>query len=117
MVRMTRLKEITLKLNQTLDEIRKSANREERIIEIQKLLNEREDLLKEVKKPYTEEELKVGRELITIDRDIQKKMNQIFEGVKVDVRSVRKQKSSNQKYVNPYQNLATNDGTFLDKKK
>ncbi len=117
MERMERLEDISMKLYHLLDQPMLGIDREKMIKDAQELLAERELILQEVKAPYTEEENEIGQRLIPIDKKIEQKLNHLFTNLKVEMRSVKRQKSSNQKYTNPYKNASNFDGTFLDKKK
>lgn len=117
MNRLDTLYDVTIKLRELLDQPVKETNREEIIAGVQLLLNERELVIKDIVKPYTEEEMIIGKKIIPIDQEIQKKTEQLFTQLKTEIRNVKKQKVSNQKYADPYQSLANYDGAFLDKKK
>lgn len=91
--------------------------REQTIEKVTNLLDRRGALILDIKAPYTKEEIKMGRELIPLEQKIQQRLKLLFNNVKSDMRTVKKQKSSNQKYVNPYQSLANFDGAYLDKRK
>lgn len=117
MGRMERLEDVSMKLYDLLAKPMDAHDREQVIEEAEGLLAERELILEEVKAPYTEAEIEIGRKLIPIDKQMQQRLNLLFTSLKVEMRSVKKQKSTNQKYINPYKNSSNFDGTFLDQKK
>ncbi|WP_117168774.1 flagellar protein FliT [Paraliobacillus sediminis] len=117
MNRMDTLYDVTIKLQELLDQPVKETNREEIIAGVQLLLNERELVIKDIVKPYTEEELIIGKKIIPIDQEILKKTQRLFLELKSEIRNVKKQKASNQKYIDPYKSLANYDSAFVDKKK
>ncbi|WP_077624786.1 hypothetical protein [Sediminibacillus massiliensis] len=117
MNRLVPLYKATDALHNLLQKIGPSTQREEAIAEITSLLDEREQLLAQVKPPYSEEEQKLGRALLPLDQGIEKKLQTLFAELKSEMKAVKKQKTSNVKYTNPYQNVANFDGAFLDQKK
>ncbi|MRH41980.1 flagellar protein FliT [Aquibacillus halophilus] len=114
---MDRLSEITNELHQVVTHSITSENRQETIDEISDLLEKRQQLLEEIKPPYTEKEKEVGQSLLPKNQEIQVRLESIFTQVKNDMGALKKKKSSNTKYTNPYQNLSNFDGMFLDHKK
>lgn len=117
MEHMKQLQRLTLELFETVDQATKAKERETAITKVTELLDQREALLQEMKEPFTAEELAIGKELLPMEEKIQQRMQLLFNDLKMDMRAVKKQKSTNQKYRNPYKDLANFDGTFLDKKK
>ncbi|MFB1049898.1 flagellar protein FliT [Paraliobacillus sp. JSM ZJ581] len=117
--RMNQLYERTNELLLLLDEnVSKAVEEREKIIEnVNVLLNHREIILAEIKPPYTAEEKEIGIKLVPLEQKIQQRLNLLFTNIKTDMRTVKKQKSTNQKYMNPYQSLANSDGSYLDKRK
>ncbi|MBM7570232.1 flagellar protein FliT [Aquibacillus albus] len=117
MNRMEQVYETTMELHQLLDGEKIKENRDGTIDSINKLLGKRSDLLKGIEPPYTDQEKEVGQQVVQLDRVIQSKMGMLFQTIKSEIKTVKKQKQSNQKYKNPYQNLSNFDGMFLDSKK
>ncbi|RCW67088.1 flagellar protein FliT [Saliterribacillus persicus] len=116
MDKILKLYKLTNSLIEEAEKATSSEDREEVIEKINTLLDEREVLLKEIKAPFSEEETKKGQEIIELDGRLQKMLAIIFFDLKKEMRSVKKQKSSNEKYVNPYQKLSGHDGMFMDSK-
>lgn len=87
------------------------------IEQLNALIELRGKQLEQLTPPYNEEEKKLGQELIPINDRVQELMQSIFSELKKEIRQVKKQKSSNQKYINPYKNVQVMDGMYLDKKK
>lgn len=117
MGRMEALYDVTVELNRLLEQPMEVKDREKLIEQTEALISKRELILQDVKEPYTDEERVIGRKLIPLEKNIQQKVKLLFMNLKNEMRSVKKQKSSNQKYINPYKNASNFDGTFLDKKK
>lgn len=117
MNRVQEVYDVTLKMNEILSETVSTHNRDTVIEQIQKLLQQRETLLLELKKPFTKEETLLGQKLVDINKEVQEKMDQHFTALKLEMKQIKKQKHSNKNYVNPYRNVAVMDGMYLDKKK
>ncbi|GAA5415646.1 hypothetical protein Pryu01_00677 [Paraliobacillus ryukyuensis] len=117
--RMNQLYDLTKNLFFLLDKSvsKNLTEREQTIQKVTESLEKREILLSQIKPPYTDEEKRVGAELIPLEQKIQQRLTLLFNNLKSDMKNVKKQKSSNQKYINPYQSLAHFDGSYLDKKK
>jgi len=91
--------------------------RDEVLEEIHRLLDRREELLNQVEGPYSDEEQRLGKEILNMNETIESEIQRLMKQLKVDMARMKKQKNSNQKYSNPYQNVNNYDGMFLDKKK
>jgi flagellar protein FliT len=109
--------EITEKMEQILRENIPSNNRQHIVEEIDALLIQREKYMENISEPYTNEELELGKKLLPINQYIQQKMNLLFTELKIEMKQMKKQKNSNRKYTNPYENVQTVDGMFMDKRK
>jgi flagellar protein FliT len=91
-------------------------SRDDVIEKVELILNERQELLSNLKGPFSEEEKLIGQKIIDLNRVIDEKLPQLKAEVQKDMNKVKKQKSSNEKYTNPYKNVSF-DGMFFDKKK
>ncbi|QHE53589.1 flagellar protein FliT [Pontibacillus sp. HMF3514] len=111
------LHDVTSELYDLLQTIPSSEEREGVIEKINELLDQREELLNGMEGPYSDEEKRLGKEILHMNETIQIQVQSLMKQVKMDMANVKKQKTSNQKYTNPYQNLNNFDGMFLDKKK
>ena len=81
------------------------------------LIERRDEVIKQIKPPYSDDEMKLGQQVITLNEEIQKKMQDLYTSVKEDMNKVKKQKQSRRSYINPYGNLKTTDGMYVDHKK
>jgi flagellar protein FliT len=90
-------------------------NRENVISGIEKLLGKRQTILEQIKPPFSEEENKLGREIVKMNRTLDTKLTQINNEVKRDMNGLNKKKVSVKKYTNPYESLNF-DGMFYDKR-
>ena len=93
----------------------RTIDRDVRIEKIQSLLDQREELLKSIQPPFSQQEKELGKQLVELDQQVK----QLF-GNK-NRHSARSQKcpmkkESNQKYTNPYESMPV-DGLFYDKQK
>ncbi|WP_062354175.1 flagellar protein FliT [Bacillus kwashiorkori] len=91
-------------------------NREASIVEVEKLLNERELLLKQIKPPFSEGETELGRHLVILNKELDDLLQTVKASLQSDINILQKKKQSEKKYRNPYAALQT-DGVFYDKRK
>lgn len=113
---VVRLYRITKELQGILSEPVNQEARDEVIEKITGLLDEREELISSVKPPFTEEEHKLGAEIVRMNQFIDGKLDVIKKEIQQDIANQKKRKASTTKYINPYQS-APADGMFFDKKK
>lgn len=92
-------------------------NREEIIEQINELLNKRELELENVNFPLSKNEEESLREISVWNQTINTKFLEMKQQIQKDMIQLKKKKNTNQIYTNPYQNVATSDGRFYDKKK
>ncbi|GIO26425.1 flagellar protein FliT [Ornithinibacillus bavariensis] len=117
MNRVQPIYDITIKIQRILEGDISANMRQEVIDQINTLLLERGTYMEHASEPFTKEELELGRKLLPINQVIERKMEAIFAEIKDEMKQVKKQKQSNRKYINPYENIHTIDGMFMDKKK
>ncbi|MGV2621487.1 UNVERIFIED_CONTAM: flagellar protein FliT [Halobacillus marinus] len=107
---------VTKELKHTVEQPVTDQNRAGIIADIQKLLAKRDDLLPHLPQP-SQSEQELVRAVGNHDLVINQKMEFLFEGLKRDMRNMKKQKKSKQSYTNPYQSISGYDGMYLDHKK
>ncbi|WP_164218370.1 flagellar protein FliT [Virgibacillus sp. YIM 98842] len=112
-----KLYELTLELQALLNEEITDKNRAEIIEEINVLVETREEYIKKLLPPYTTEEKMLGRKLISVNADIQEKMQILYSELKLELKNVKKQKKSSRSYMNPYASMQNTGGMFMDSKK
>ncbi|MGG1594093.1 flagellar protein FliT [Terribacillus saccharophilus] len=117
MNRVQALYDTTAQLDTLVSQPVTSENREEVVQSLTALLEVRSSQMEELKPPFTTEENNLGKELLPMNKRISKKVQHIFDQLKVDIRTIKKQKQSGKKYINPYASMQTLDGRFLDKRK
>lgn len=105
----------TSELVQYLEE-KQEPDRDQRIEKIQHLLNERDEALKKVKAPLSAGEKMLVQEAQKLNEKLVKLLEEEKMSIKEDWDLLKKQQQTRQKYINPYQSLAT-DGVYFDKKK
>lgn len=111
------LVKITEELNDVLHQPIHSKNRESTIEQINHLIEKRGSLMDDIKPPFTKEEKLLGKKLVVMNETIQIKMNEVLSLLKIEMKQLKTQKKSNLNYVNPYKDVRTMDGMFMDSKK
>lgn len=91
--------------------------REDHINKITELLDEREQHILQVKAPFSADEKKLFNQVVAWNETIEKKFVVLKQQIQQDMVQLKKSKSSNQQYTNPYQHVSTSDGMFYDKRK
>ncbi|WP_163579020.1 hypothetical protein [Gracilibacillus saliphilus] len=91
--------------------------RERAINKISQLIEERAALTKEIVPPFSSEQQELGKQAIELDQQLNQALKNVFQHIKKDMRNAKKQPRSNHSYLNPYKNVASFDGRFLDSKK
>lgn len=89
--------------------------RDETIARIEECLDVREKLQAEIVAPFTPEEEALGKELVALEADVQKKLALFSKRIRLDISEAQSKKDHMKNYVNPYSNVAR-DGTFYDTK-
>ncbi|MBE1555028.1 hypothetical protein [Sporosarcina limicola] len=89
--------------------------RDEVIVDIEALLDERDQLQSDILAPFTAEEEVFGKELVAMEADVQKKLALFTKRIRKDISEAQSKKDHVKSYVNPYRSLGR-DGTFYDTK-
>lgn len=110
-----KLYELTKLLHDVVQREEPKEHREVQIEQITKLLNDRQNLLEQIKPPYNEEEKQVGTKIVKLNEAIDQQLDKLFYDIKMDIKQLRVQKVKTTKYSNPYESLTT-DGIFFDKR-
>jgi len=117
MNRLDELYETTKQILGSLDaDYDKFDKREEIIAKLNELLEKRATIIKQIAPPYSVEEESIGKKIVTMDSQIKTKMEHLFTTVQADLKQLKQQKESNISYMNPYKNMKTVDGMYLDNK-
>lgn|SRR5690625_2362471 len=107
--------DVTKKLNDHLNEGIQE-DRDAYIDVIANLLEERQGLLDRLPKSYSEEEKRLGKEIVTFTRNIDAKLEEQFQFLKDELEQFQLNKRRREQYANPYANVSI-DGMYFDKKK
>lgn len=91
--------------------------REETITAIERLLEQREELLRELRPPFSEEEKRLGRQIVLWNQEIEQQLRELKQQIQRDLTMMRQKKIANNHYINPYEQPLAMDGMFYDKKR
>lgn len=91
-------------------------NRDKRIEYISSSIERRQELVEQMKPPYTEYEMELGKKSIVLEKELQALLQAEKQLIQKDITSFAKHKQSRDKYINPYKSLNF-DGMFYDKRK
>ncbi|WP_246942733.1 flagellar protein FliT [Bacillus pinisoli] len=109
--------DLTNRLYQLVSSTKKNDNQRDVVIEqIEELLSERQLLLEDLDGFFSAKDHQIGKEIVNMNKIIDEKLDYLKSLIQSDLINIKRQKVSNEKYINPYKNLST-DGTFFDKKK
>ncbi|WP_226580589.1 flagellar protein FliT [Halobacillus litoralis] len=108
---------VTEELNEVIHQPVTEKNRTDIINRITNLLANREELLEVLPQPEHDEQRAVIQKVKEMDLQINQKLGLIMVDLKKDIRNVKKQPSTKQRYVNPYKSVSTYDGMYVDHKK
>lgn len=114
---MKRIYDLTVSLYAYLQqEDRKKEDRELTIEKVEKLLEERQALLEQMKPPYSDVDRELGGEIALYDEKINTLFKATLNDIKRDMTMLKHKKQQNNKYENPYAS-SYGDGMFFDKRK
>ncbi|WP_096226161.1 flagellar protein FliT [Geobacillus sp. FJAT-46040] len=91
--------------------------REARLVQVDELLRRREEWLRELRPPYSEEEQRLGREVVAWNREIEARLRQVRDEIGSDLRITEAKRQANARYVHPYEQPLSFDGMFYDKRR
>lgn len=106
---------VTSRLIKLLEEDKQS-DRDVWIEEVNQLLSEREELLKEIAPPFTEGETALGKQIVPLNEKLNSLLEKEKLNIQKDLQLLQVRRKSEKKYVNPYASLQV-DGVFYDKRK
>ena len=101
---------------QLIELVKKKSDQKDFINEMEELFNRRQACLSLLSPPKTDNEKQLGQALMQQDQELKEALQQEKLTIQQELKQLKIKKSSNQKYVNPYQALQT-DGMFYDKRK
>ncbi|WP_277586020.1 hypothetical protein [Psychrobacillus antarcticus] len=100
----------------TILDVHDEDKRDTVIVQVDRLLDERETLKSTIQAPFTDAELAFGQELLPLEKIMTKKLEHFTQTIRFDITDQQKKKVSLHAYMDPY-NQVFRDGTFYDKKK
>ncbi|KAA0966768.1 hypothetical protein FQ087_11250 [Sporosarcina sp. ANT_H38] len=112
---MTVWRDVTMKLLALTAKHTSEEQRDKTILSIEGLLDDRDKLQPHIAAPFTAEEKAFGKELVTMEADVQKKLDLFRKRIRLDISDTQSKKGNMKNYLNPYSNVAR-DGTFYDTK-
>ncbi|MYL49169.1 flagellar protein FliT [Halobacillus litoralis] len=107
---------ITKELDELVHRPIHEKNRAAIVEQVDVLLDKREAMLRGLPQPSPEEK-ELVQQIIQSDLKVNQKLEFLFDGLKRDMRNMKKQKASKQRYTNPYKSVSGYDGTYVDHKK
>ncbi len=107
---------LTKQLYELVQHLPNSEERDSYIERVEGLLEQRQQLLPQIQPPFSEEEQRLGQEIVRMNQVIDGQLKKRKEEVSVDIRKLKQKQQKTNKYANPYENLSF-DGTFYDKRK
>lgn len=89
--------------------------RDGKISRVGALLDERESLMNELVPPFSPSEVEIGKKLVQLNSRLMQLLQSEKILIQKDIKNLQAKKESNNKYVNPFENVTT-DGVFYDKR-
>ncbi|NLY80598.1 MAG: flagellar protein FliT [Lysinibacillus sp.] len=113
------LLQVSAKLYQLLSDIPKGDERDSYIESINKLLDERGEVIKALQTEgfQINPEIKTHSTLIQLDKGIRNRLQLVMDEVKKDLKDLQNVKKHERQYMNPYESVRVMDGMYYDKKK
>src|SRR5699024_7883146 len=115
MGRLHELYKITMQMVKVLKNTEETS-RDKTIDTMNQLIEERDQVIANIKAPYSEEEMKIGQQVVKLNEQIKVNMDKLYENVKSDMKKIKQQKKLNRTYINPYGPIKTTDGMYVDNK-
>lgn len=117
MSKLDELEQFTKMFKEKLEIQSTKKNKEDLIYLVNEHLEQRQQLLNKMAGPYSDQEKQQLDRILKDDQVIQETLEKVFQVIQQTMRQAKKQKTSNQQYLNPYHHVATIDGAYWDKKK
>ncbi|EGQ27205.1 hypothetical protein HMPREF9372_0892 [Sporosarcina newyorkensis 2681] len=91
------------------------AKRDEVITQIEGLLDDREKLQPHIAEPFTEEERKIGLELMRLEKEVEMNLTRFMKEIQINISQSQAKKENITSYTNPYGKMIQ-DGAYYDTK-
>lgn len=105
----------TVHLIQYLEE-NAQTEREEKLKQIEKFLDQREKSLQEIKPPFTRNEAELAKQAISLNERLLELLGKEKVAIEGDINRLKKRRKTNKIYINPYASLQGIEGAYYDKK-
>src|SRR5690606_22283941 len=92
------------------------SSRDEAISQMEKMLAEREELLPEIRPPFSSQDEAAGKELLKLNEELAFLLERLNKNIIRDLNAIELKKTSAARYNNPYTKVQ-NDGVFYDKRR
>ncbi|KIL46577.1 hypothetical protein KP77_27040 [Jeotgalibacillus alimentarius] len=96
--------------------VQSDQERDDKIQQIESLLEKRQQILTDVKKPETQGEKKLAEEIMKWNQKIDPALQSLKLDIQKDIKQTGHKKKSAAKYNNPYADSESTDGVFYDKR-
>ena len=118
MNQVQQLLQVSARLYQHLSEIPQSEQRDAYIESIDKMLDEREGIIKmlRVEGFQLDTTNRAHNTLVDLDKGIRERLSKVMETVKQDLKDLQNAKKNEKQYLNPYSDVRVMDGMYYDKK-
>lgn len=103
--------EVTLKLVEVLEN---HQDRDEKINLVEQMLAERDDLLKDIRRPVPEE-VEIADKVLMLNQKLDLLLLKEKTKIQKDLKDLKQRKENSHKYQNPYASVSI-DGMFYDKR-
>lgn len=104
--------ESLLKLLHHVDEHK----RDDIIMQVEKLLDQRENLLPQIQKPFSKEDTMIGKKLLQLNKQLVLSLEKFNHQILRDLNGLKRKKVTASQYKNPYAATQMSDGAFYDKR-
>lgn len=111
---MTVWRELSLELI-ALTEKNEEAIRDEVIEQIERILDKRDLLQKQISQPFSTAEKELGQELLLLEKEVQSNLNLFTKKIRTNISESQSKKNNITNYTNPYGGNIL-DGAYYDSK-
>lgn len=110
------LLDVSQQLYDHLNHSIENVDRDEYIDTITQLLDKRQSLIDNLSGEYSEEEKKLGKQIIQLNEIISQRLQEKLRFFKQELEVFQQNKRRREQYANPYKHMSI-DGMYFDKKK
>lgn len=110
------LLDVSQQLHDHLEYSIENVDRDEYIDTITRLLDKRQSLMDSLSGEYSEEEKKLGKQIVRLNEKIEQRLQEKLRFLKQELETFQRNKHRRERYANPYKHVSI-DGMYFDKKK